>query len=155
LVESLKNLPELKTITDSLVHVINVDNIFEVSAMAVANGNRKVFEEIGREFARFLDVFRNENDFTQEKINKYCAVLESGDPPDGQRLLRDAFTAYCEAKFISDLKTKVEIVHYANLLIGFHEQTRLQPEIVEALVAPLKNTDDLRHKFFKQFLPGT
>jgi hypothetical protein len=154
LVESLKNLPELKKITDSIVQVINVDAIFETSAMAVANGNRKVFEEIGREFARFLSVFHSEKDFTQEKINGYLTVLKSGDPPDGQRQLRNAFTAYYEAKFISDMKTKIEIMHYANLLIGFHEQTRLQPEIVEAMIAPLKNADDLRYKIFKQFLPG-
>ena len=85
-VESLKNLPEINTIIDSVVKVINVEDIFRASASAVATGNRKVFDEIGKEFARFLAVFRNENDFTQEKINEYCAVLKSGDPPDGQRL---------------------------------------------------------------------
>ena len=154
LVGLLKNLPELKTIIDSILQVINVDNIFETSALAVANGNRKVFEEIGREFARFLAVFRSENDFTPEKINEYCATLKPGEPPDGQRLLHDAFTAYYEAKFISDTKPKTEIVHYANLLIGFHEQTRLQPEIVEAMNPPLKNIDDLRYQIFRQFLPG-
>jgi hypothetical protein len=154
LVGSLKNLPDIQNIIDSIIHVSNVDRIFEASATAVANGNRKVFEEIGREFARFLSIFRSENDFTQEKINEYCAVLKSGDPPDGQRLLREAFIGYCEAKFISDPKIKAEIVHYANLLIGYHEQTRLQPEIVEAMTAPLENTDDLRYKIFKQLLPG-
>ena len=154
LVGLLKNLPEVKTIIDSILRVINVDSIFETSATAVATGNRKVFEEIGKEFARFLAVFRSENDFTPEKINEYCAVLKSGEPPDGQRLLRYAFTACYEAKFISNSKAKTEIVHYANLLIGFHEQTRLQPEIVEAMIAPLKNIDDLRYKIFKQFLPG-
>jgi hypothetical protein len=155
LIRLLKNLPEVKTIIDSILRVINVDNIFETSALAVANGNRKVFEEIGREFARFLAVFRSENDFTQEKINEFCATLKPGEPPNGQRLLRDAFTAYYEAKFVSDSKTKTEIVHYANLLIGFHEQTRLQPEIFEAMTAPLENTNDLRYKIFKQFLPDT
>jgi hypothetical protein len=154
LIESLKNLPELKKITDSIVKVINVDTIFKTTALAVANGNRKVFEEIGKEFARFLSVFRREIDFTQENINKFCAVLKSGDPPNGQRLLREAFTAYCETKFISAPKPKAEIVHYANLLIGFHEQTRLQPEIVDAMNPPLKNIDDLRYKIFQKFLPG-
>ena len=154
LVGSIKNLPEIQKTIDSILQVINIDNIFEASAIAVAYGNKKVFEEIGKEFARFLDVFRSENDFTQENINKYCEVLKSGDPPDGQRLLREAFTAYCEAKFMSDTKNKSEVVHYANLLIGFHEQTRLQPEIVEAMTAPLKNVNDLRYIIFKQFLPG-
>lgn len=154
LVGLLKNLPEIKKSIDSIVHVINVDSIFESSAASVANGNKKVFEEIGKEFARFLAVFRSENDFTQKNINEYCEVLKSGDPPDGQRLLREAFTAYCEAKFISETKNKSEVVHYANLLIGFHEQTRLQPEIVDAMTSPLKNVNDLRYKIFKQFLPG-
>lgn len=151
---SLKNTQEIQTIIDSIVKVINVDSIFEASAIAVANGNRKVFEEIGKEFARFLSVFQSENDFTKENINEYCKVLKADDPPDGQRLLREAFTAYCEAKFISDTKNKAEIVHYANLLIGFHEQTRLQPEIIEAMTAPLNNAYDLRYKIFKLFLPG-
>jgi len=154
LVESLKNLPGLKTIIDSILQVINVDSIFETSALAVANGNKKVFEEIGKEFARFLTVFRSENDFTQEKIIEYCTMLKPGEPPSGQRLLRDAFSAYYEAKYISDPKTKAEIIHYANLLIGFHEQTRLQPEIVEAMNPLLKNIEDLRYKIFKQLLPG-
>lgn len=151
LVESLKNIPELKKITDSIVQIINIDTIFETSAIAVANGNRKVFEEIGREFARFLSVFRSENDFTQAKINQFCSTFKTGDPPNGQRLLGDVFTAYCEAKFISDTKSKAETVHYANLLIGFHEQTRLQPEIVEAMISRLKMQMICVLKFLSSF----
>ena len=154
LLKSIEKLPEVKIIIDSIVQVINVDDIFDASAEAVATGNKKVFEEIGKEFASFLLVFRGENDFTQENINKYCAVLKPGDPPDGQNLLRDAFTAYFESKFISDSKTRTEVAHFANLLIGFHEQTLLQPEIVKAMIAPLKDTEDLRYKIFKLFLPG-
>lgn len=154
-IESLKNIPDVKNIIDSIVKALDAEKIFDATAEAVAKGNKKVFEEIGKEFARFLGFFKNESDFTRVKINEYCSVLKTGDPPDGQRMLYDAFSAYYEAKFISDSKAKAEIIYYANLLIGFHEQTRLQPEIAAAMNASLFNTDDLRYKIFKNFLPGT
>jgi hypothetical protein len=149
-----KNLPEIKTVRDSILEVIDPEAVFNKSGEAVANGNRKVFEEIGRVFARFLSLFRNEEDFTGDNIIEFCSALRTGDPPEGQQLLKNAFTAYYEAKQLSDPKLKAEMFHYANLLIGFHEQTRLQPEIIEALNSFLGDTDKLRYKIFKQFLPG-
>ena len=44
---------------------------------AVARGNRKVFEEIGYEFARWLEA---------DDLDAFLAGLRDGDPPDGQRL---------------------------------------------------------------------
>lgn len=153
-IDSLKNIPEVKSIVDSILKVIDAEKIFSATSEAVAEGNKKVFEEIGKEFARFLEVFNNENDFAGEKINQYCSALKPGDPPDGQQMLCEAFTSYFEAKFITDPKAKAELIYYADLLIGFHEQTRLQPQIVKAMNAPLINMDDLRYKIFKIFLPG-
>ncbi|RPI74111.1 MAG: hypothetical protein EHM47_04525, partial [Ignavibacteriales bacterium] len=56
---TIKGLPEIKPITESLLKLINPDNVFNKTADAVAIGNRKVFEEIGREFARFLTFFND------------------------------------------------------------------------------------------------
>ena len=74
---------------------------------AVARGNLKVFEEIGLVFARWLD-----------------AGAVPAEPP----LLRQAFARYTASG-------APEVIMLANLEIGLHEQTRLQPEIVEAMEA--------------------
>jgi hypothetical protein len=88
---------------------------FELASDAVARGNKKVFDEIGFEFARYLQTVTDE-----DSLQTFLR-----DAPDE---LRAPFTRY----------------HHggdpllANLEIGLHEQTRLQPEIREALDAPYK-----------------
>jgi hypothetical protein len=81
---------------------------FEVASDAVARGNLKVFSEIGLVFACWLD-----------------DGVAPADPP----LLRQAFARYGHAD--------PELIVLANLEIGLHEQTRLQPEIREAMEAAI------------------
>jgi hypothetical protein len=150
----IKNLPEVKAISGFILKVINPDAAFDHSADAVATGNRIVFSEIGGEFARFLSVFRSEQDFTEENILKFCAAFKPGNPPDGQQMLKDAFTSYFKARKQSDEKEKVEMILYSNLLIGYHEQTRLQPQIVEALNAAFTNEGEMKSNLLKALLPG-
>jgi hypothetical protein len=150
----IKNLPEVKAVSSFIIKFLNPDSVFEHSAQAVAEGNKKVFAEIGGEFARFLSVFKSENDFTEENINQFCSSFKPGDPPDGQQMLKDAFTSYFEARKQTNEKVKAEMILYSNLLIGYHEQTRLQPQIVEALNAAFTNEDELRSRFLKELLPG-
>jgi hypothetical protein len=85
---------------------------FELASDAVARGNLKVFAEIGLVFARWL---------------------EDGVVPAEPALLRQAFTRYRSA-------TGAEQIVLANLEIGFHEQTRLDPQIREAMDAALAPT---------------
>jgi hypothetical protein len=99
----------------------------ERASDAVARGNRKVFEEIGYEFARYLE---------SDDLEAFLAGLREGDPPDGQALLRSAFTRYRRG---ADPQSRL----LANLEIGLHEQTRLQPEIREALDAAYTTKEDL------------
>jgi hypothetical protein len=87
---------------------------FELAGDAVARGNRKVFAEIGLEFARYLA-----SDF-----DTFMAGLQ--DPE-----LREAFAHLEQGRTTGD----ADLVVLANLEIGLHEQTRLQPEIREALDA--------------------
>jgi hypothetical protein len=150
----IKNLPEVKAISGYILKVINPDVAFEHSAQAVAEGNKKVFAEIGGEFARFLSIFKEENDFTVENISMFCSAFRSGNPPDGQQMLKDAFTSYFEARKQTDEKLNAEMILYSNLLIGYHEQTRLQPQIVEALNAAFTNEDEMRNKLLRELLPG-
>jgi hypothetical protein len=108
-------------------------------ADAVARGNRKVFAEIGRIFAAFLAEFAGDSQPDDIRLARFCESLRPGDPPDGQEFLRRAFGRYYQAFFEQDAKTRAEFLLFANLEIGYHEQTRLQPEIAEALNAASVN----------------
>jgi hypothetical protein len=150
----IKKLPEVKAISNFVLKVLNPDAAFDHSADAVATGNRIVFSEIGGEFARFLSIFRSEQDFTEENILKFCSAFKPGNPPHGQQMLKDAFTSYFEARKQTDEKLKAEMILYSNLLIGYHEQTRLQPQIVEALNAAFTNEDELKNNLLRGLLLG-
>ena len=132
-------------VRDAIWQGLLPDCAFERASDAVARGNRKVFEEIGREFARFLALPATE-------LATFPDSLRPGDPPDGQKYLRQAFTAYAAAFNESDPKARAELILLANLAIGWHEQTRLQPEIVEALDAPFEEPIKLRRTLLLQLL---
>jgi hypothetical protein len=126
---------------------------FARASDAVARGNKKVFEEIAREFARFLAGVDSDIPFNRDKIAAFCATLRPGDPPHGQRFLVEAFTAYGAAHFQTG-KDKEESILLANLFAGYHEQTRLQPEITEALNAALGNAEDFKRNLLASLAPG-
>jgi hypothetical protein len=73
-------------------------------------------------------------------------------PPDGQDYLQKAFTRYYQAFFEEDEKKKTELCFLANLEIGFHEQTRLQPEIAEALNAGSFSAEEVKSIIVDQLL---
>lgn len=140
-------------LVEKILVVLNPAAAFARASDAVARGNRKVFEEIGREFARYLATFAADTSFDADKTSRFCAGLRPGDPPNGQRLLRDAFAACCEARFHADPDARSELNLFANLLAGFHEQTRLQPEIAEALDAAI-NADQVKRSMLEFLLPA-
>ena len=117
---------------------------FRRAADAVSRGNKKVYEEIAREFARFLPVIASGRRADPSVLDAFCAGLRPGPPPDGQQLLADAFRAYYGARFTTDYVRAAQLVLLANLKVGFHEQTRLQPEIKAAIDAGVDSLDDLQ-----------
>ena len=100
---------------------------FERSSGAVSRGNIKVFSEIGAEFARLLQLL--ESNCTPQQVQDLAATLKPGPPPEGQGYLTLAFPLLYQAIHTPAGKARSELVFYANAAIGFHEQTRLQPEI--------------------------
>jgi hypothetical protein len=120
---------------------------FERASAAVARGNLKVFGEIGLEFARYLEECPPDAEPDSPRFRAFVDSLQPGDPPDGQRLLRQAFTRYQRHAFERDPKCRCELLLLANLEIGLHEQTRLQPEIREALDAAHVTREDLSRRF--------
>lgn len=115
------------------------------SGMAVSRGNKKVFEEIAREFARFMHICFQDKEYNQEHLDAFLSTLIPGAPPEGQDYLKRAFTHYYRSFFEQDADRRAELNLLANLEIGFHEQTRLQPEILEALTIVPINVEAL-HK---------
>ncbi len=137
---------------DALWDGLNPAAVFERTAEAVARGNRKVFEEIAWHFARFVDLFAD----GQPNDGQLAVLIEGlrpGEPPDGQRLLRQAFTHYHQTLAGADGRSKAQLLLLANLEIGFHEQTRLQPEIVEAMNAPVYDPRLLRRRLVEELFP--
>ena len=107
-------------------HVHTPFDAVERASRSVAVGNLKVFEEIGEVFAAGLA----EPDFRPE-----------------QPLLREAFAHYREARQEPDANRRSRLILFANLKCGWHEQTRLQPEIAEAMKSPLQTVNDLAGRF--------
>jgi hypothetical protein len=112
----------------------------ERASEAVARGNLKVFEEIGRAFAHFVAALNAGDD----AVARTVATLRPGPPPDGQELLAAAFAGYGRALVAADPGARAEQLLLANLRIGLHEQTRLQPEIAAALDAPVAHPHDVK-----------
>jgi len=138
--------------SEQFLQALNPAAAFARASDAVARGNKKVFEEIGFHFARFSQFFAREKHFDGDQTTRFCAELRPGEPPDGQQLLREAFTAYAQAAFQAG-KQKAELVLLANIAAGYHEQTRLQPEIAEALNASASGAIELKRNVLTHLLP--
>lgn len=137
---------------DALRDALSPVAAFDRTADAVARGNRKVFEEIALQFARFLALFAD-GKTQDEALTDFYDVLQPGEPPDGQHYLRQAFEHYTGALAAGDDKERAELLLLANLEIGFHEQTRLQPEILEAMDAPIYDPALLRSRLLDELFP--
>jgi hypothetical protein len=109
----------------------------ETASRVIAEGNKKVFEEIGREFARFLVLRSADTVRDDDAIESFCGTLRPGPPPDGQDRLKAAFRHYYNAKFTTDATERAQLEYLANLLVGFHEQVRLQAQIESGMTAPV------------------
>jgi hypothetical protein len=103
----------------------------------IAIGNLKVFAELAPLFARFWDRFADPKRLTEAELDAFVAGLKSGPAEhDGQDSLKVAFTSYFAGARSQSAKEKAEYLLYGNLLIGLHEQTRLQAFIAGAMDAP-------------------
>lgn len=137
-----------------LIHEIHSPfDAFERASAAVARGNRKVFEEIGLEFARYLHTCPVDADLTSTEFLAFLAGLREGEPAAGQQLLRHAFALYQQHAREAPGRRKAQLLFLANLEIGLHEQTRLQPEIAEAMLAGPTTAHDLGERALRVLCP--
>jgi len=131
----------------------NPEAALERSSAAVAQGNLKVFTEIAHEFARFYADCLSDTVYNDDHITGFCQRLRPGEPPDGQRYLRQAFLHYYQALFEIEEKSRIELMLLANLEIGYHEQTRLQPEINQALQSAIIPPQEFTRNLFRAMQP--
>lgn len=145
--------------SDRLVELVlkasTLSSSIDLTSQAVGRGNVKVFAEIGREFARFCATCLDDQEPDQASIDAFCLELRDGDPPEGQRYLSRAFRHYYQARFSPSEKARAELILLANLEIGFHEQTRLQPEIAESLDAGLVSSEALARQLLAALYPSS
>jgi len=127
---------------------------FERTSDAVARGNRKVFEEIGREFARFLAGPANDPARDDAALQGFVASMRDGIPRRAG-IAAQGLRSYYRALFEPDPSRRAALLYVANLEVGWHEQTRLQPEIQEALDAPAVEVRELGMRLLAVVRPAS
>lgn len=126
-------------------------NPFERSSQAVSRGNIKVYAEIGATFARFLRLL--ESAPGEAEVVSFARGLAAGPPPDGQDLLKRAYPILFSALRKPAGKERSEAILLANTLIGYHEQTRLQPEIAESIDGAVWDAVEIKDRLADLLLP--
>jgi hypothetical protein len=120
---------------------------FQLASDAVAEGNLKVFEEIGLAFSNYLAQCPPDAPPESPEVIAFIDSLRPGPPPDGQGYLKAAFASYQGQRTVVNETQRAQLIVLANLQIGLHEQTRLQPQILAAMdsaVAGVETGLDLR-----------
>ena len=112
-----------------------------------------MFEEIGLEFARYLQECPPDAPPDSPEFGAFVGGLRPGDPPEGQRYLRQAFTRYQRQISEPAPKRRAEQIVLANLEVGLHEQTRLEPQIREALDATWVTEEELGTRILHVLIP--
>jgi hypothetical protein len=128
---------------------------FERASKEVAIGNLKVFAEIGHQFARFMATVPVDATEDAAEFLAFAAGLRPGPPPDGQAYLREAFMHYQHQRHEPDAGTRAAWILLANLKIGLHEQTRLQPQITAAVDAPIVTAEELGARVLAVLIPSS
>ena len=105
----------------------------QLASDAVAEGNLKVFAEIGLAFADYLGQCPPEAPPDSAEVAAFIDRLRPGPPPGGQDYLKSAFVAYQAQGTVENRGQRAQLIVLANLQIGLHEQTRLQPQILAAM----------------------
>jgi hypothetical protein len=105
---------------------------------SIGEGNRLVFAELAPLFVQFVETMQAAGTPTQATLAAFVETLDPRPTADGgQDMLRLAFGNYFRALQETDDIEKARLVLAGNCQIGLHEQTRLQPQIAEAMDAPI------------------
>ncbi|WP_089936784.1 hypothetical protein [Candidatus Entotheonella palauensis] len=111
----------------------------------LADGNRLVYANLGALFADFLILLRSHQGPDPMQLDAFLNRL-SDDPINGEEIVR-AFTHFYHAIFETNPQIKAERMFMTNILIGLHEQVRLQEALDRTFQAPIRRAldDPQRH----------
>ncbi len=124
------------------------EGVIDHVSRCIAAGNLKVFAELAPLFSAFLRTFQDAQNSDPLALEELCSHLDPGPSSSGgQQLIKEAFSYYFDAMFETNIKRKSELLLIGNIKIGLHEQTRLQPYIVEALNTPIEDILDPKRKY--------
>lgn len=125
-------------INDSfLLNILN--ETARAAATEIAKGNLLVFAELAPLYAQFLQLITPHPDQKEQNLAAFLNYLQQNQiEGDSYQKLVQAYSAYQEAVFETDPKAKAELIFYANVLVGYHEQIRLNPAINNSLNAPIE-----------------
>jgi len=116
------------------------DGVLESVSDAVSDGNLRIFSDMAPAIVRFLDLVGEDEEENASKMRRLWEELRPGpSEKGGQELLGLALSAWYEASRESDPGRKSQLILLGNARLGLHEQTLVQPDLVEALGAPLRN----------------
>jgi len=82
-----------------------------------------------------------------------AASLTPGSAPDGQDLLKRALPTLHQAIHAPPGKQRSELILLANVCIGLHEQTRLQPEIEASIDGSVWDAVEIKERLADRLLP--
>lgn len=121
-------------------HIYNILNeTAQAASHQVAEGNLLVFSELAPLYEKFISIASKSTAYQQEDLQEFLDYLNSfEEEKNGNEKLKQAFTAYYQAIFEEDEKTKAELIFMANVLVGYHEQIRLDPAINNSIQAPIE-----------------
>ena len=117
-----------------------IEDVMRDVTKNVGLGNLLVFQELAPLYAKWLETFpKLPAAFDQAVIDRFVTSTFTPGPVDegGQDLLIQAFRTYYDAMFQKEPAAKAQQMFFANALVGYHEQIRLQQPIVSSLDAPL------------------
>ncbi len=107
-------------------------------SLLVSKGNLMIFEELAWPFVDLVATFKRHWEPNEAELQPFLDKHLTPGPFEegGQDLLRESFTCFYRARFETNKKKKAELIYMGNMLLGFHEQSRLQPVIEAALAVP-------------------
>ncbi len=145
-------------LTDAAEREHRLDPITGILArisLSISQGNTMVFAELAPAYSRLIEQFSKDIVPDESRLQDFLSDFRPGtSEAGGQDACVQAFSAYYQARFEPDPKRKAELIYLANLLIGLHEQTRLQPVIAGSLHAPVDEVLDTRIPLYVTPLGG-
>ncbi|HOY18805.1 MAG TPA: hypothetical protein PLC89_15995 [Haliscomenobacter sp.] len=134
-------------INDSVLLKI-LNETAQASADEVAKGNLLVFAELAPLYAQFLQSVSGNAEQKEAELETFLTYLKSTQNDQDYEKLVQAYFTYQQSIFETEPKAKAELLLLANVLVGYHEQIRLDPAINNSLNAPIEQV------FKKKLLGG-